>query len=721
MTHLNIDWEQLVQTLQLWSRLSMTTRQSLLQLRAGDPIPNKLIEHDDYDILAATKLFSSNDSRSSLTVTPEGRPFLKAMRGMNRHHFLTFNTEELENYVSDHLAQDEQLYLMLGMQQSTFYGFGRTNCVPACQLAWLEEFLKFTTAKDARKWEKMHLPHHVVDQSKDGSPYFSDVKLFEATQHLVKTAMTWDSPVMLADLPGLLSDIKPALLWRAVMACVRYLFLIPRLEQEALMPIISINPHISYILHRPAPIHPKPINPQTTYAEPYLIHDMMTILVTASTEPIRQLANGQDIYQKDRQRIAESLTSLPIWMCGLKDLAEEESTGNLQRFLDSRINHALNQATSLKLLKHSQRDKTGWQYAITNAGHDWLSLDMRQRITKLVDPWRQCTLKEQKSKAAHTDQMLAKKNKIPKIRGFYDDSQSYSDEQRRINLWQPTNLYYGSSTRLKEIKWSEAYIDLFAANMDAPEAFYPTSDLLEYHTKVNNPLLGTRLKGTYGPNLQTLNNNAYRQFTQVEIEDAWYEILAQTIEYDLCEIGAVECCTDGTQHGIRLSSIGRYMLGLADDFDYKATPEGSVIIQPNFDVVFMGPSPSAEARFGRLAQRTGQNMGVLFRITRESILAAAAAGIQVEQALSDFQQLTSKPLPDNVRREITGWFASTATIRLRQAWIIDTPDLDTATRAIAVLGKNARQLTPTLLEVTAKRSEHATLKRKLSKAGIFIR
>jgi len=112
-------------------------------------------------------------------------------------------------------------------------------------------------------------------------------------------------------------------------------------------------------------------------------------------------------------------------------------------------------------------------------------------------------------------------------------------------------------------------------------------------------------------------------------------------------------------------------------------------------------------------------MGALFRITKGSILAAAAAGITPELTFETLRQCCSGELPPNVQREITGWFAPCRRVSLRPAVLIHCPDAEAAARVQAVAESKVTPIADTILEFH-DRKEQAALLRELRKAGIFV-
>jgi hypothetical protein len=204
-------------------------------------------------------------------------------------------------------------------------------------------------------------------------------------------------------------------------------------------------------------------------------------------------------------------------------------------------------------------------------------------------------------------------------------------------------------------------------------------------------------------------------------EDEWEKLLLEFIFSRLLPLGGatIGYASDGAVC-LGMTSAGRYLLGLQSDFEYEALPEGGVVVQPNFDVVFVAPAPAAEAEIGRLAERVGTGVGTLFRITQRSIYAAASAGMRSESAIAALRAASSKDLPANVEREIVGWFERCRRVLVRPATIARCPDAETAARVCAALGEDAAQpITETVLELRGGKIAAKTID-KLRRQGVFI-
>ncbi len=111
----------------------------------------------------------------------------------------------------------------------------------------------------------------------------------------------------------------------------------------------------------------------------------------------------------------------------------------------------------------------------------------------------------------------------------------------------------------------------------------------------------------------------------------------------------------------------------------------------------------------------------MFRIDRESILAAAEAGLTPDDIVGTLRRASSRELPANVERQITDWLGAVRHVSMRRALIIRCPDAATAAKVRSAGGKHIRMLTDTVLESTAVDSAaRKTLLLKLRKLGIFV-
>lgn len=139
------------------------------------------------------------------------------------------------------------------------------------------------------------------------------------------------------------------------------------------------------------------------------------------------------------------------------------------------------------------------------------------------------------------------------------------------------------------------------------------------------------------------------------------------------------------------------------------------------EVVFLGAAPSVEATIARFAQRVGVAPGLLFRIARASVLAAAESGRTADEVLGALSQLSSKPVPKNVEREIRGWMNAVRRATMRSAVLLECGDDEAASRVATLLGGKVRKLAPTIFELPPSTSAaRSALMKRHRTGGVFL-
>jgi hypothetical protein len=164
---------------------------------------------------------------------------------------------------------------------------------------------------------------------------------------------------------------------------------------------------------------------------------------------------------------------------------------------------------------------------------------------------------------------------------------------------------------------------------------------------------------------------------------------------------------------------GDYVLGLRDDLPLHSHAETRVVVLPDFEVVFMTPSPAAEAALARFCDRTGAGrVGALLKITKASILRAGVAGLALADFVAAFETHT-EGLPSNVLHEVQTWFSRTRRVRAASGIVIECPDVPTADRIEAVARPALERLGKQVLLARDRRA-FDRVARKLAAEGIVF-
>ena len=148
-----------------------------------------------------------------------------------------------------------------------------------------------------------------------------------------------------------------------------------------------------------------------------------------------------------------------------------------------------------------------------------------------------------------------------------------------------------------------------------------------------------------------------------------------------------------------------------------------MVIQADFTVIFLAPSPWAESVVAQGGERQAgtTGTGILYRLTKASLQRAALAGWTAETYLDDLQSLCLKPIPANVLREVSGWMASITIGTAVYGLVITLPDPASAQRLLALTTPRdgAQLIAPTII-LLADDSKPEVLFRKAKAKGINI-
>lgn len=98
------------------------------------------------------------------------------------------------------------------------------------------------------------------------------------------------------------------------------------------------------------------------------------------------------------------------------------------------------------------------------------------------------------------------------------------------------------------------------------------------------------------------------------------------------------------------------------------TMNGQIILQPNFQILAIGPVPlPVLAQLDLFCSRQKVDKGVFeYQLTRESVYAAQKAGLTVEEIRRFLAEQTAQDLPQNIRRSLDEWASHQERIVFRQ-------------------------------------------------------
>jgi hypothetical protein len=169
---------------------------------------------------------------------------------------------------------------------------------------------------------------------------------------------------------------------------------------------------------------------------------------------------------------------------------------------------------------------------------------------------------------------------------------------------------------------------------------------------------------------------------------------------------------------IALTGIGRYYLGATRSLDLPREPAaGRVVVQPNFEIVFLGPNLRAEVDLGAFSERTGAGTGAVFRLTKASVQSALHRGLEVEQIGETLRKTAGHELPKNVSAELSAWAAARQTYSIHSMEVLRCDSPEAALHIHALAPHATKILGGSCLEVI--RPLRGPDKNRLEKAGFY--
>ncbi len=187
--------------------------------------------------------------------------------------------------------------------------------------------------------------------------------------------------------------------------------------------------------------------------------------------------------------------------------------------------------------------------------------------------------------------------------------------------------------------------------------------------------------------------------------------------------GAVDLGLDtgGQVTAVRLTDLGRWLLG---DPTAPPTPlpdEPPLVVQPNFEVLALWLDAPTLYRLARFAELRRADRVAAFEITRASVQTALDTGATIEELISLLQERSRTGLPQNVEFTLRDWSRGLRRATLEQVYLleVESPEvLDSILALVRHSRRVARRLSPTaaVLEAGTQPDSFITA---LRKDGIF--
>lgn len=487
-------------------------------------------------------------------------------------------------------------------------------------------------------------------------------------------------PLPLPELLGQLGfDPKQrGLVAKALRALCQYVFTIADYDHDRGDLRLGLWPGLSQRLAdtcaAPAPPAAAP-PPATIFHDPFFCADIAQVIASAAANPIPLKRQARvEIFAAKARELATQFAEVPEWVGdGLFKGPERAVAATLS-------------AWSFGWLDLESRR---FRLAASQAGRDWLALAPSRRLQSLLDLLR---LRRWGS------------------RHWSSGGWNFSELTGRVRLTPSDDDILACED------------EIAAAFLDTPgDAWLDVACWLDCAARTRNPIAAV-----VGPDATVCvaRPDEWRGLIWVRreaelLEDEAFAMLADFLFKRLIPLGGAELGRGaGKSTVFRLTGFGRYYLGARRDFPaLDDSAAGRVVVQPNFEVMFLGRNLLAEADLAGFCERIGHHTGAVLRITRQSVQQALHAGSSAESILATLRRIGDRELPANVAAEIAGWAGSRRTYHTGHAILIRCPDATVALRIHGLLPAITRPLNDTVLELSSPLT--SPQRRKLEAAGMF--
>jgi hypothetical protein len=357
-----------------------------------------------------------------------------------------------------------------------------------------------------------------------------------------------------------------------------------------------------------------------SFCHPWLVEDMTTVLLAARAEPVRVRRGDERPFSRFVEETAERLLSFPAWLEGFTGMGLEARVGLALRGL--RIAGLLGPDAGARG-SPALRPRTGWR--------EWVEAPLGERLRLLV--------------AA----LSPAGGVLDGVFDLLDEDQGPGEEETPAGMIRTVLQAFTSVPAASYIRFSD-FVDYQAA-IGAPSGAVGHGD---GEPPAGGSSRGPRARGGLSPDPGTAELPVVS--TDEALEDLWKFVLHRVFSRALLALGGAEAgVTENGEPCFRITDTGRRLLARSPLPQAEQRHPAQIVVQPTFEVVFLSPSPAAEAILARFCERRGREVGLLFRLTRHSVARAASSGMGSGEVLGSLARFSRSPIPANVEHEVRGW------------------------------------------------------------------
>lgn len=525
-----------------------------------------------------------------------------------------------------------------------------------------------TSRLDARIFQNAEWLQSLVELGPDGwIAYWRAQKLFSSSNEkalleklhvLALEHSGHPQPIRFEDMPG---DVHSRIL--LAQCAVNCGFWIPQWSSEG------------FLFHWVLPLRPKqdpdaPLHFNQKLEGGFLLEDMRAILSLLGRKRLRYSESERRLYKKHYDEIAKELHPLPPWLGQYTRIVADSGL---------RAEYALQVLERLPLVESD--------YSADGESHSILQV-VRPAISFLHGEQAACAkilyqlVPPAKGKPYQTDFPLP----FPQLSGVHLSSEGERQIVMEISS-RLAGLEVGAIVPLRELK--------------AKWVPYPN-------------ILFT-IAAKHG-------QSTYQQLGTADWEqDMDHVLLHQLLWHSSCSVLDLHHDSQNQQLGISLTPLGKALLQRQSPLPFpQSGPAVSVIVKPDYEIVFLQASSRAEAELAVFCRRihTG-HVGALFRITRDALFQAMEHG-KTSEGFLDALRSCCASIPQNVLTEIQSWQESTRVATTRHIQILQFASEEDARHAVSLHPKGLAHLGGHNAEVRFGASLR-DIRKQLAKSLILVR
>src|SRR5262249_6712554 len=181
---------------------------------------------------------------------------------------------------------------------------------------------------------------------------------------------------------------------------------------------------------------------------------------------------------------------------------------------------------------------------------------------------------------------------------------------------------------------------------------------------------------------------------------------------------------NGRLEAVRLTELGAQVLAGAP-VPAPRPDAKALIVNPDFEIVVFPEASDPELLYAlaRFSRRVKGDRVSTVRLSRESVLQAAATGMSADDILETLASRSRTPIPQGVAYNVRDWAKGLRFVEVRTTCLLEAGDAETVERILALPGMDslaARRVSERVIELSREPEDPALIE-ELRRLGVFVK